>query len=445
MAAGMSDLISKVVVAGAGPAGLVAACLLAQAGIDTICVAPVAAADPRTVALLSPSLKLLESIALWTDDFRQHCAPLKQLHLLDDTGNLVSAPNVRFSASEANLDAFGWNIPLAVLVPALRAKAADFGVRFVDDEVARFDVQDAGVEVQTCSCQSISANFAVAADGRNSILRKAAGISASDWSVNQSALVTRFSHSRDHEGVSTEWHKLGGPFTTVPLPGLRSALVWMDKPAKIQALMQLSLKELAREIQLQNHGTLGLISNVATPHSFPMRGVKAKCFAAKRTYLVGEAAHVFPPVGAQGLNMSLRDAGHMVDVVLGHEDAGSNKAPPTRCVAPTVWHISDEPITACRRYATTPGAGCGACCCGNASAASQTRDTRGAQSFGRVAVCDARLTRKKTRSFRNRDFCPAGDPFYNLSVRCSGGGHELHRIKCSCTFAHLEVKLRARY
>jgi 2-octaprenyl-6-methoxyphenol hydroxylase len=322
----MSDFNSKVVVAGAGPAGLAAACLLAQAGIDTICVAPAAAIDPRTVALMSPSLKLLESIALWTDDFRQHCAPLKQLHLLDDTGNLVSAPGVRFSAAEASLDAFGWNIPLAVLVPALRAKAANFGVRFVDDEVARFEVLDAGVEIHTCSGQRISASFAVAADGRNSTLRKAAGISASEWSFDQSALVTRFAHSRDHEGVSTEWHKLGGPFTTVPLPGFRSALVWMDRPAKIDALMQLSLKELAREIQLQNHGTLGLISDVASPHSFPMRGVKAERFAAKRTYLVGEAAHVFPPVGAQGLNMSLRDAGHMVDVVLAHDDPGSDKA-----------------------------------------------------------------------------------------------------------------------
>lgn len=322
----MSDFNCKALVAGAGPAGLVAACLLAQAGIDTICVAPLAVMDPRTVALMAPSLKMLESLGLWTDELRLQCAALKQLHLLDDTGNLVSAPDVRFSATEANLEAFGWNIPLAILVPALRAKAVQFGVRFIDEEVARCQVNDVGVGAVTETGQSISARFAVAADGRNSVLRKAAGISATEWSFNQSALVTRFAHSRDHEGVSTEWHKLGGPFTTVPLPGLRSALVWMDRPAKINALMQLSMKDLAREIQLQNHGTLGLISDVATPHSFPMRGVRAECFAAKRTYLVGEAAHVFPPIGAQGLNMSLRDAGHMVDVVLAHEDAGSDKA-----------------------------------------------------------------------------------------------------------------------
>ncbi len=135
-----------------------------------------------------------------------------------------------------------------------------------------------------------------------------------------------FAHSRDHEGTSTEWHKMGGPFTTVPLPGKHSALVWMDTPRRIDDAMQLSPQHLAREIQLQNHGALGLISSVETPHSFAMRGVKAERFAAKRVFLVGEAAHVFPPVGAQGLNMSLRDVGHLVDVVLRHEDAGCEAA-----------------------------------------------------------------------------------------------------------------------
>jgi 2-octaprenyl-6-methoxyphenol hydroxylase len=322
----MSELTSKALVAGGGPAGLLAACTLAQAGVDTVCVAPIAAADPRTVALMAPSLRLLDSLGLWMDDIRQYCAPLKQLHLLDDTGNLVSAPDLRFAASEANLDAFGWNVPLAILVPALRAKAIELGARLIEDEVEAARALDGGVEVQTKSGQKLLASFAVAADGRNSVLRKAAGIGASEWSFDQSALVTRFTHSRDHEGVSTEWHKLGGPFTTVPLPGLRSALVWMDKPAKIEALMQLAPKDLARDIQLQNHGMLGLITEVATPHSFPMRGVKAERFAAKRTYLVGEAAHVFPPVGAQGLNMTMRDVGHMVDVALAHDDAGVDHA-----------------------------------------------------------------------------------------------------------------------
>ena len=318
----MTGLSAKAVVVGAGPAGLVAACLLAQANIDTVCVAPVSeVADPRTVALMDPSIRLLRSLDLWTDDLRQHCAPLKQLHLRDDTGNLVTAPDLCFSAEEANLEAFGWNTPLENLLPILRARAEMLGVRFIDDAV-----NDSSVELQLTGGQNVSAVFAVAADGRKSKLRSAAGISVKDWGFDQTALVTQFAHSRDHEGVSTEWHKIGGPFTTVPMPGLRSALVWMDRPAKIAALMQLTPQQLARDIQLQSHGTLGLISDVKPAHAFPMHGVMAESFAKHRVYLVGEAAHAFPPIGAQGLNMSFRDAGHMVDVVLAHDDAGSDKA-----------------------------------------------------------------------------------------------------------------------
>lgn len=322
----MSVLKTRALVVGGGPAGLAAAALLAQAGVQTICVAPARDDDPRTTALMAPSIRLLEHLGVWTDDLRANCAPLKQLHLLDDTGNLVSAPDLRFDAQEASLDAFGWNVPLENLLPALRRCAAAFGTNFVEAEVAQVLHLERGVKVVCKDGTEIEAEFAVAADGRNSIVRKASGIDVTEWSFEQSALVTRFKHSRAHEFVSTEWHKLGGPFTTVPLPGHASALVWMDKPNKIDAAMQLDAKTLAREIQLMNHGTLGLVSDVKPPHSFPMRGVKAEKFAAQRCFLVGEAAHVFPPVGAQGLNMSLRDVGHLLDVVLGHEDAGSADA-----------------------------------------------------------------------------------------------------------------------
>jgi 2-octaprenyl-6-methoxyphenol hydroxylase len=322
----MTNISAKALVAGGGPAGLAAACLLAHVGVDTVCVAPEVPDDPRTTALMAPSIRMLESLGVWTDDLRQHCAPLKQLHLLDDTGNLMSAPDLRFSAEEVGLDAFGWNVPLNMLVPALRGRAETLGTRFILDEIADVTTHGGSVSAMTKGGKTITATFAVAADGRNSLLRKAAGIHASAWSFNQSALVARFAHSHSHAFVSTEWHKLGGPFTTVPLLGNHSALVWMDKPERINALLELDSKDLARDIQLQCHGTLGLVSDVSKPYAFAMRGVKADRFAAQRTYLVGEAAHVFPPVGAQGLNMSLRDVGHMVDVATAHDDPGSDAA-----------------------------------------------------------------------------------------------------------------------
>jgi 2-octaprenyl-6-methoxyphenol hydroxylase len=316
----------RAIVGGGGPAGFVSAALLAQAGVKTLMVVPPAKDDPRTTALMAPSLRLLHSIGAWTEPLKQFCAPLKQLHLRDDTGNLFAAPDLRFTAKEANLEAFGWNVPLMNLLPVLRIRAEAFGVEIIEGEVETTRVEDDHLVVSLQDGRTFSGQFAVAADGRLSALRKAAGISVQEWAFDQSALVTRFAHSRDHEGVSMEWHKQGGPFTTVPLPGKQSALVWMGKTKDIDALMSLDSKALAREIQLQCHSALGLVSNVSPPKSFVMRGVTANRFAANRTYLVGEAAHVFPPIGAQGLNMSLRDAGHMVDVVLAHKDAGANAA-----------------------------------------------------------------------------------------------------------------------
>jgi 2-octaprenyl-6-methoxyphenol hydroxylase len=209
-----------------------------------------------------------------------------------------------------------------VLLPALRARAIAMGARVLETNMASATLSDTHVTALTTSGEQIEAEFAVAADGRLSALRGLAGIKANEWSYDQSALVTRFKHSVSHQFVSTEWHKRGGPFTTVPMAGNASALVWMDKPDVTAARAALPLEGLAREIQLQNHGTLGLISDVAKPAVFAMRGVKSDVFAARRVYLVGEAAHVFPPVGAQGLNMSMRDAGHVLDVVLAHDDPG---------------------------------------------------------------------------------------------------------------------------
>jgi 2-octaprenyl-6-methoxyphenol hydroxylase len=275
---------------------------------------------------MEPSLRLLDHLGVWTDGLREFCAPLKHLHLRDDTGNLVSAPDLRFAAHEAGLDAFGWNVPLSHLLPILRRAAVGFGAILLDAEVAQITFSENSLEAACSDGSVFEAEFVVAADGRNSMVRKAAGIAASEWSFEQSALVTRFKHSRDHEFISTEWHRLGGPFTTVPLPGKSSALVWMDRPDVIVRALQSDGKTLARDIQLMDHGTLGLISEVQKPHCFAMRGVKAERFAAHRCFLVGEAAHVFPPVGAQGLNMSLRDAGHVLDIASGHEDAGSKDA-----------------------------------------------------------------------------------------------------------------------
>jgi 2-octaprenyl-6-methoxyphenol hydroxylase len=322
----MTEHTCKAVVVGGGPAGLAAAALLAQAGIDTVCISADRPRDGRTVALMVPAIRLLQSIGVWPGALNSQSSALKKLHIRDDTGNLLSAPDLRFAAEELNQEAFGWNIPIDALTPALHDAAQSFGVRFINHKATACHSDEQHLTITTASGETITARVAIAADGINSVLRKSAGIETQSWVFDQMALITRFSHSGPHHDTSTEWHRHGGLFTTVPMPGQRSSLVWMDRPEKITALAALPANELAKEIQLASHNILGLVTNVEATQSFPMRGQLAKHFAASRIMLVGEAAHVFPPVGAQGLNMSLRDAGHAVDVITATDDPGDDTA-----------------------------------------------------------------------------------------------------------------------
>ena len=311
------------IVSGAGPAGLAAAILLAQDGVKTALVGPPAAEDLRTTALMQPSIQLLKFIGIWPGEIAGHCAPLKRLHIVDDTGNLVSAPKIEFVASELGLEEFGFNIPLIHLVPALQQRAHAAGVHFINDKSANAIAQNESITVTTENGTNITAKVLLIADGATSPLRKTLGFNTQTTRYDQMALATTFDHSAPHDFTSTEFHKEAGPFATVPLPGNRSGLVWMAKPARIEALLKLSDKDLCTEIQLESHGFLGLISNLGPRKAFPMQTSSATVFAKSRAMLVGEAAHALPPIGAQGLNLSLRDVATAADLIIGAGDPGS--------------------------------------------------------------------------------------------------------------------------
>ncbi len=312
-----------VIISGAGPAGLAAAALLAQEGVKVSLIAPAQTApDPRTTALMQPAMQLLKYLSIWPGAISAHCAPLKRLHMIDDTGKLIAAPAIEFAAQELGLEEFGWNVPLSLLIPALHQRAIALGVTFITAKAKSATASENEILVETDDGQNYSAKLLLAADGAASPLRQALGFATETRKFDQSALVTTFDHTVSHEFTSTEWHKQDGPFTTVPLPGKRSSLVWMAKPARITALSQLTERELCTEIQLENHGTLGKVSNLTARKTFAMQLQSATALAKSRCFLVGEAAHALPPIGAQGLNLSLRDVATAADLIVGAADPG---------------------------------------------------------------------------------------------------------------------------
>lgn len=327
----MTDLENSfdVVVVGGGPAGLAAAIALSQTGARTALVARHAPyADNRTTALLGGSVDFLDEIGVWSA-CRDRAAGLKAMRLVDDTGRLIRAPEVRFVADEIGLELFGYNIANAVLVDALeeRARAIEGLVRIAEDaESVRSDAQS--VTITTSSGRTLSAQLAVGADGRHSLCREAAGIGVSRRALQQTALTFNISHARPHHNVSTEFHTPHGPCVFVPLPGDRSSVVWVAAPKEAERLHGLDDDALSAAAERQSHAIFGRVHVEPGRHMFPLGIERPQRYAQNRIALIGEAAHVVPPIGAQGLNLGLRDGIDIAEVVRQARAAGEDLGAP---------------------------------------------------------------------------------------------------------------------
>lgn len=334
----MTDQTFDIAVVGAGAAGLAASLCFAREGLSVCLIgSPEARRDGRTVALLDGSVKLLRALGVW-DAVQQVAAPLEVMRLIDDTANLFRAPIVSFNAGEIGLDAFGWNVENTELVEILHAAARNTsGLTIIGAQALAAATQDIWtpgshdpgsedhrISVTLSSGGPILASLLVAADGRNSRLREGAGIGTRRWTYPQSALTTILAHDRDHRETSTEFHTRHGPFTLVPLPGRRSSLVWVTQPRAADELMQLGDEELAAAIERQAQSILGRMRLDGPRGLVPMSGLSVERFAADRLALVGETAHVFPPIGAQGLNLGLRDVAALRDCVVAARARGTD-------------------------------------------------------------------------------------------------------------------------
>jgi 2-octaprenyl-6-methoxyphenol hydroxylase len=315
---------ADIFVAGAGAAGLSTALALAHAGFSVFCAGPIdRRANGRTVALFEASLRFYKALGVW-QHFRGKTAPLAKITMIDATGVRIPVPTLTYAAAEIGLSAFGENIENDVLVDGLAAIAAstpNLTLREVMISDIRFE--DEAVSATLSDGHKVTAILAVAADGRNSLARSKAGIGTQSWTYPQIAYTALLSHIKPHRNISTEFHTRSGPCTLVPLRPRegkphRSSLVWLMSPEEAERRRALRDTEMAQEIERQVDSLLGAMEIDGPGGFFPMVGMSANRLACHRVALVGETAHLIPPLAAQGLNLSLRDAAALSEIL---EDA----------------------------------------------------------------------------------------------------------------------------
>jgi 2-octaprenyl-6-methoxyphenol hydroxylase len=243
--------------------------------------------------------------------------PLKTMRIIDGTQRLIRAPQTDFTATEIGRTAFGYNIENKLMANIIEAKLAQSNHL----TLYKTSVKNVAIEADCPSLLTdtngtqITADFVIAADGRHSVVRDNLNIGERKWNYPQFALVGNFKHTLPNNDTSTEFHTETGPTTLVPLGTNRSSLVCVVDAMGAENLQSLSLNDLNRTLEQKMHSILGKISLETSLKSFPLSGMVAKRFALGPVMLTGEAAHAFPPIGAQGLNLGLRDIDAAIQLI----------------------------------------------------------------------------------------------------------------------------------
>jgi 2-octaprenyl-6-methoxyphenol hydroxylase len=317
-----------VFISGGGIAGLAAAAAFGQAGFSVVLADPAPPVDAaeadgsdlRSTAFLQPARDLFERTGLW-EVLAPHAMPLEVLRAVDTVG---WPPEIRasrdFRADDISDRPFGWNLLNWRTRHVLTATIA--GMPRVDLRMgtgfARCLARDREAIVTLSDGASLSARLVVAADGRDSPVREAAGIGVTTTRYGQKAIAFTVMHPHPHDSVSTELYNDGGAFVLVPLPDVKggpaSAVVWMNDGRRSLDLLAMDEAAFSREATLRSCGVQGELTLASPRRLWPVVTQRAERLTAQRTAIVAEAAHVLPPIGAQGLNTSLHDIVALVEL-----------------------------------------------------------------------------------------------------------------------------------
>jgi 2-octaprenyl-6-methoxyphenol hydroxylase len=338
----LTRLTADVCVIGAGPVGGTMACALASAGVDTVLVDRAAllpmehpAFDGRAYAIASGSRELLQQSGLW-EILPDRPNPIQDIRVTDGrVGRPASRLYLHFDHREAGDAPFGWMVEARGLRRALNARVQALPRLQVFAPVEATVVRlEGGARVDISGGPSVDCRLVIAAEGRNSPLRSAAGIPVTRFDYPQTGIVCAISHELPHHNVALEHFLPSGPFAVLPMapsadaeaggaPNV-SAVVWTERTRIAATMLGLDDARFAREIRRRLGDHLGAIRTVGRRWNYPLSAMLAHRYVDTRLVLAGDAAHGIHPIAGQGLNLGFRDAIALAASVIEAKQAGED-------------------------------------------------------------------------------------------------------------------------
>ena len=278
--------------------------------------------DGRASAIAASSFQMFKTLDV-IQSLEAEFQPVQDMLISDGSVNDVSPLMLHFDSREVN-GPTGYMVENDVLRRALfSAVKAQTGIEFFAPvELVETQLDPAFVQVSLSNGVEITGSLIVAADGRRSTQRKSAGIGVFRHRYNQKALVTTFCHEFPHDGVAHQIFFSGGPLALLPLTENRMSIVWTDRASAIEAAMNLPEKAFIAELRRRSGNFLGEMFLCADRQMFPLSLQMAETYTSNRLALVGDAAHAIHPLAGQGLNMGLRDAAALADVIVKSKSLG---------------------------------------------------------------------------------------------------------------------------
>lgn len=311
---------TDITIIGAGLVGITAACAFAKLGLNVVVIdsenleeTRKKESDGRTCAIAAGSAAFFKEIGVW-EQMQPHAGEIRDIRVTDNDSPVF----LHYDHALVGSEPMGYIIENFHIREALFTKAAEYKniqiiapskyseIKFEDDEVV-VHLQD----------KEIKSSLLIAADGKNSGVRRLAGIRTHNWDYEQSGIVCTIAHEKHHQFIAQERFLPEGPFAVLPMAGgYHSSLVWTEKTALVSTYLALPKEEIEEQITMRVGEYLGKISLASRMFSYPLSLCKAKTYIGKNLALVGDAAHAMHPLAGQGFNVGIRDVQELTALIL---------------------------------------------------------------------------------------------------------------------------------